>query len=163
MPAAAAPLPCSQYHGGVPGVQIFSFAEANWYLCEDDNAYLGGIQSWQAMAQDPALPESMYNFLSDLLTHPQGPIVWLNDSRRTNAPIFMAGRWGKGKKAHTQQKSQILYIITRIIRGGDGPSRHSRRPPRCGATDLQRLCGRSISDLHHEEGLHVQVQSKGRQ
>ena len=108
---------CEEWHGGCAGDDSFAFNQANWYLVRDDNKYLGWINSWRDMV---GLPDLMEQLLQYLLVWPWFPVVWLdNDANRTNAPLFMVARYGKGKPSHTcffqfgcrycQRQTELLY------------------------------------------------------
>ena len=108
---------CEEWHGGCAGDDSFAFNEANWYLVRDDNKYLGWINSWRDMV---GLPDLMEQLLQYLLVWPWFPVVWLDkDANRTNAPLFVVARYGKGKAPHTcffqfgcrycQHQTELLY------------------------------------------------------
>ena len=90
---------CEEWHGGCAGQDTFAFNEANWYLVDTDTKYFGWIYSWRDMV---GLSRLMEDFLHYLFVWPWFPVVWLdNDANRTNAPLFIVARYGRGRQAHT--------------------------------------------------------------
>ena len=90
---------CEEWHGGCAGQDTFAFNEANWYLVDTDTKYFGWIYSWRDMV---GLSRLMEDFPHYLFVWPWFPVVWLdNDANRTNAPLFIVARYGKGKLPHT--------------------------------------------------------------
>ena len=79
-------------HGCKIGEDLFRFTEANWKVVSNDIEYYGWIESWNEVV---GLPAGWDTFLRDLLTWPEGPIIWLDTPERALAPIFIVAHYGK--------------------------------------------------------------------
>ena len=64
--------PCGHIHGGVRGVDLFPYEEANTNLMDSDTKFFGWINSWRKLA---GFPEHIEAVLNSLLTWPEGPVI----------------------------------------------------------------------------------------